>query len=216
MTRYDDDVLAEYVLGTLDEGERRAVEASAALSPSLRAAIDAMRELLCVVPAALPPVAPPPALWARLEASLATTSRFSAFVERVAEMLDVARGAAAAMLDRLDDPERWTPGLVPGMTLINVEGGPRVANAVAGFVRLEPGTAFPEHRHVGHERVLFLQGAVREDDGCELRAGDYAEQVADSRHGFEALPGPPVIFLTTIDGGVWIGDTLIGPDSPYL
>jgi hypothetical protein len=210
MTRYDDDVLAESVLGTLEEAERIAIEEAAGHSASLRAAIDAMRELLCVLPTELGPVGPSAELWARLEASTARTSRFADFVERVAEMLDVARGVAAAMLERLDEPERWGPGLVPGMTLINVEGGARVANAVAGFVRLDPGTAFPEHRHVGHERVLFLQGAVREDDGRVLRAGDYAEQVADS------LPGVPVIFFTTIEGGVWIGDTLVGPDSPYL
>lgn len=60
----------EYVLGCLDAAEMRRVEAMARTDPALRAAIAEWTERLAPLGALAKPVAPPPALWQRLEATI--------------------------------------------------------------------------------------------------------------------------------------------------
>ena len=49
------------------------------------------------------------------------------------------------------------------------------------LIRMEPGCAYPAHRHVGLEEVFVLQGGYRDDRG-EHRAGDYVINEAGSAH----------------------------------
>ena len=51
--------------------------------------------------------------------------------------------------------------MLPGMDLFHIQGGPAVADAVNGFVRLAAGLHFPPHTHVGNEKVFVLEGAAR-------------------------------------------------------
>ncbi|MGP9819375.1 anti-sigma factor [Salinarimonas sp. NSM] len=67
----DDDALAgEYALGTLRGAERAAFEARLAREPALAAAVAAWQERLAPLSDAVPAVAPPPGLFARIEARL--------------------------------------------------------------------------------------------------------------------------------------------------
>jgi anti-sigma-K factor RskA len=70
--RDDDRLLAgEYVLGTLDEDQRREVRRRAAREPALAALIAAWERDLAPLAGGVEPVAPPPALWDRIEAAIA-------------------------------------------------------------------------------------------------------------------------------------------------
>ncbi len=69
------------------------------------------------------------------------------------------------LLSSLSDAARWEPGPLPGSSLFHLDGGPRIATADAGFVRLPAGLEFPVHRHLGSERVLLLEGSYRDSDG---------------------------------------------------
>lgn len=61
-----DDIAGEYVLGTLDAGERRAFERRLLTEPSAVAAVAAWQERLSPLLLAVPEIAPPPALWDRI------------------------------------------------------------------------------------------------------------------------------------------------------
>jgi anti-sigma-K factor RskA len=66
-----DDLAGEYVLGTLEGGERRRIELALPHDPALRAAVTAWEERLLPLSALAEPAEPSPRLWARVEASLA-------------------------------------------------------------------------------------------------------------------------------------------------
>ena len=160
----------------------------------------------------LSPVVPHTALRARLLAELPHTPRFERFAGTVAEMLDIDITAARRLLDQLDDRSRFIPAL-PGVELFWVDGGPRVANAMRGFVRLAAGSGFPEHEHLGEERVLVLQGTSFEPGrNHTARPGDVVVMPAGSTH-YHIVPsdGPDLLVLSVVQEGMLVGDRRLSP-----
>lgn len=88
-----DATAAEFVLGTLDAGERQSVDARRISEPWLDAAIGAWEQRLAPLNEAVTEVAPPAGLLERIEAQLAGT---------VPAAAELAHSAA----DRFDQPER--------------------------------------------------------------------------------------------------------------
>lgn len=154
---------------------------------------------------ALVPVAPDAALRARLLAAVPQTQRFARFAEAAAALLDIDRAAACELLDRLGERSRFVEAL-PGVELLWVDGGPGVANALRGFVRVAAGGHFPEHEHLGEEHLLVLQGSLRDESrGRILRPGDLDVMPAGSTHGF-VVPagGPDLLGLSVVHAGLRI------------
>jgi anti-sigma factor ChrR (cupin superfamily) len=54
------------------------------------------------------------------------------------------------------------------------------------LIRMDPGSSYPAHRHVGVEQVLVLRGGYRDEWG-EHRAGAYLRYPAGSEHHPVAL-----------------------------
>lgn len=149
---------------------------------------------------ALPRPSPSPGLRDRLLASVrAPERRLAPFADRLAALFDVAVARAGDLLTALADPRTWK-ALGPGIALIDVDGGPAVAGADVGFVRVEAGGTFPHHRHLGSERALILQGALVEGDGRIFRAGEEARMNAGSEHSFAAGPDEALIFAVVVFG----------------
>jgi anti-sigma-K factor RskA len=98
----DPDLLAgEYVLGVLDAAGSAAVRLQAQADPRLAAAITDWQDRLAPLAALVAPVAPPPALWARIEAALPTPVATSAEIRpllRAWRSAAVWRGTTAAAL----------------------------------------------------------------------------------------------------------------------
>ncbi len=70
------------------------------------------------------------------------------------------------------------------------------------FIRMQPGCAYPAHRHGGPEEVLILQGGYRDARG-EHRAGDYLLNEAGSSHHPVAFEGAEdCIMLAIAHGGI--------------
>lgn len=94
--RFDPYELAgEYVLGTLSRERRREVDAMLPDDATLRAAVAYWEERLLPLSALVEPVAPPPALWPRIERSLGTAAAPAAVRPGWWERLGLWRALAA-------------------------------------------------------------------------------------------------------------------------
>jgi len=176
------------------------------------------RDLLSQLADALDEESPAAALRARLFSSGLDGPRFGRFGLKVARLLDVDLAEAARLLDDLDVADSWEPGLMEGMEQYDVEGGPAVADAITGFLRLSPGLHFPEHTHLGDEQVFVLQGHfIDHVSGESFGPGAVVPMPAGSTHSFEVIDGgTDLLLLTVIQVGVEIGGVTLGPESPGL
>ena len=165
------------------------------------------------------PVEPPRALRERIGASTRTTSRFDDLEEALGELIDLPPERVRELLLAVDGPDEdrvgaWQQGPGPGIHLLHFRGGPRVADAVTGFVRISAASTFPEHRHVGDEAVMVLQGAFRDSDGSVHRRGEIVRMTAGSEHSLVAIGPVPLCYAAVIHRGVVIGGELMTPDDP--
>lgn len=67
------------------------------------------------------------------------------------------------------------------------EGRERGGGAV--LIRMEPGSGYAPHRHLGTEDVLVLQGGYRDEHG-EYRSGEHVHYAGGSVHAPRALGDP--------------------------
>ncbi len=197
-----DDLLALYAMDLLDAEERAEVERHLAADPDARRALARCLDDLNALPLSLDPVAPPADGLARLLEATASVSRFDAFAGRVAALIDYTLDQARALLARIDDAASWVPGPCAEATLIHFGGGPKLADALVGFVKVQAGAPFPEHTHLGSEIVLVLQGGLQDEDGTIVRRGQERVMGDGTRHDFVALPGPDLIYLVVLERGV--------------
>jgi len=171
----------------------------------LWAAEDAMSdadlaEAFTALSLALRPAPAAAAARARLLAAVtAPEQRFVPFVARLARLIDVTHDRVHELLISLARPELWQT-VLPNVELFHLEGGPAVAGADVGFVRIAAGAPFPHHRHGGYERVLVLQGGFVEDDGTVTRAGASTYRPAGSAHSLTALPDQDLVYAVVVFG----------------
>ncbi len=193
-----DELLPLYALGALDDDEARSVERALAVDPSLMAALTTYQRAAAALAEALPRVEPSAGVRARLLAT--TEGRFERFVQRFAELFDVAADRARELLGLIDQPAAWEPGSEPGCALIHFPAGPALAGADTGFVRLAPGARFAWHRHTGREHNLVLQGHA--DDSLLGRLGPGDEGVAEpgSEHDFVNIGDEDFLFAVWVWG----------------
>ncbi len=167
-----------------------------------------------VLPLAASHATPSTRLRERLLASIAREHRFASFEDRFAELADLPTPVASVLLGRVDEKEHWSAAAIPGVELFHFDGGPRVRDAITGFVRMNVGCTFPMHEHAGREFVLILQGALRDDDGEEYLPGDEIEMDPHSSHSFSAVGTTPLLFITIVMKGIIINGQFIPPGDP--
>lgn len=196
-----EDLLIEYALGTLDGGERSRVDDALQRSAELRAELQAIEETFTGIALGLPPVPPSESARSRLLAAV-EADRFGPFVARLAELFDLARDRMRAVLQQIDQAASWEAGPVPGLELIHFQGGPSVAGADTGFVRLPAGFTFPYHRHKGNERVFVLEGEFTDLVTNEVhRPGELVFRGAGSEHAFVVGKDRDLIFAVVLEVG---------------
>lgn len=203
MERHLDDQAYDAVIAALPPGgEQTAVAAHLQGCDACRHEWATTADALALL--ALPlPLAPPP-LGARERLLEATqTGRFADFIPRVAHFFDVAQERAAELLDWLDEPARWET-LMDWFHVIHLDGGPAVAGADAGFVRLRAGSDFPQHRHVGEERIFMLQGSIHLDGGGILRRGEVLLSTPGSLHSLHVGEDVDCIYALVLYRGIEI------------
>lgn len=200
MTAHVEELLAEYLLGVLGDGERRAVAAHLAACERCAAEAEALGAALGSLAFALRPQAPSPSARERLVADLDGAHRFDPFIDPLADLMDVPADQATRYLRDIRRPPSWQGSPWAGVRLVHVEGGPRTAGADVGFVEVQPGVRFPHHRHTGDEFSLVLQGSAREDTGAVYGPGDLVVRRAGTGHSFTALDGPVLVFAVVVFG----------------
>jgi hypothetical protein len=146
---------------------------------------------------------PPPALRKRLlSAATAGPMRFAPFFDGLGRLFDLGQDAVVRVLERADSESEWEPGPHPAVRLLHLTGGPSLAAADAGLVRMPPSFAWGAHRHHAAERVLILEGGYRDSEGRVHRAGDLHEMGAGTEHGFTVLPDGPLLFALVLHGKI--------------
>jgi putative transcriptional regulator len=202
------DLLASHALGLTNKEE--ASEADNLLTnPAWRALHDEFSSASTALSEALEPAELPTELRERLLRNTQTANRFSDFVGQVATLLDYSADAADTLLRLIDEASSWVLGPSPGSSLVHFDPGPRLGNALTGFVKIAAGMPFPEHEHVGAETILVLQGSYEDSNGTIYRTGDSVVNADGSVHDFSALPGPDLIYLVILGTGIKIGGVLV-------
>jgi anti-sigma factor ChrR (cupin superfamily) len=193
------DLLPAYALDALDDVEAELVANAVAADPALAAELGALIEVTGDLGMIAAPVPPAAAVRARL-LDAARGERFARFADRFAAMFDVAASRARELLALVDRPEAWEPGPSPHSWLAHFDGGPRVATADCGFIRLARGERFAWHRHTGDEHCLILQGEADDSMCGRLRVGDEGQLPGGTEHDFVAVGDEDLIFAVWVRG----------------
>ena len=169
------------------------------------------REAVVALAAGLPASTPNPEARARLLTSIATgAERYAPFFDRLAQMVDLELARVRAVFDAAEDTNRWERDKMPGLALFHFEPGPALAGADAGLVEIAAGVEFPEHVHLGSERVFVLRGAYRDSSGRIVGPGDWHEMPAESSHSYRVLPDAPCLYAVVLEAGITIGGQRFG------
>jgi len=204
------ELLPLYVLGALDATEAEQVEQALLSDPTLAAELDSLAE---TAHALIVPVAPSPDVHARLLSSIGA-GPFERFAAQMARLYDLTVDRSRELLGLIDRKASWETAL-PGVHLVHFDGGPAYAAADCGFVKLEPGTAFPPHKHLGEEVSLILAGRVRDrTTGTVYNPGDEILEPADqSDHDVVCEGDEPCIYAARAMNGISIAGAPARPSK---
>lgn len=177
----------------------------------MKGLVDALAESVPLVPA-------PPSSTLRerlLQRAASPSLRFAPFFSRLSQLFDWGDAQLAALFERAAAPGAFSPSPIPGVELLHLDGGPRVAHADNGLVRIAAGARFPEHRHLGLERVLVLAGRYRdEQSGQVYAAGDWHEMLPGTEHAYVVLPDAELLLAVSVVDGVDVaGYGTLSPSS---
>ncbi len=134
-------------------------------------------------------------------------SALAGFAQRTAGFFRIADTEARSLLESVEhvDQEPWFDDQVAGVRMRPVDA-PELAEATCLLVHLEPGVAYPTHRHLGDEWCLFLQGHAREAER-EWSPGDLVLNPGGSEHPvLEAIGDEPFVFALVLHEGVEFTD----------
>lgn len=147
---------------------------------------------------------PRPELRDRVLAAATPGGRYEGLVSRLATFLDLAPARVRELVGLVPraDLAPWVDDRVARVRLLHFEGGPRVASADCGIVRVAPGATYPRHHHRGDEWALVLEGSAKEDSGRVWGPGDLVHNPAGSAHSFRALGPGPFVFAAELHEGL--------------
>jgi quercetin dioxygenase-like cupin family protein len=134
--------------------------------------------------------------------------RYAPFFDRLMDVWDLPEAGVLEVLERAKDASAFRKTKLPGLRLLDVEGGSRVAGADVHLVRFSPGMRFPRHRHPGDEVLFVLEGSYTDCSGQRVLPGDIHAMSAGTEHGFRVSKGEPCIAASVQRGreftGFWI------------
>lgn len=198
------ELLPLYALGILESDEAKVVERAIAADAALAAELAAYQQTADAIGSAIQPVAPSSDVKLRLLASIGG-GRFEAFSARMAKLFDVTVDRARELLSLIERPASWVPQ-IPGISFVHFDGGPAVAAADCGFIRLALGAMFPPHTHLGEEAVTILSGQIHDvtNDRMVVAGDDYV-QPEGTNHYLVCVGDEDCIFASRAMNGISVG-----------
>ena len=199
------ELLPLYALGILPPDEAAVVERAIAGDAALAAELASYQQATAALGATIHPVAPSADVKQRLLASIGA-GRFEAFSGRMAKLFDVTVDRARELLGLIERPASWIPQIIPGISLVHFEGGPSLATADCGFVRIVPGGVFPPHTHLGEEIVTILSGQLHDvTNDRVIRPGDDYLQTEGTTHYLVCIGTEDCVYASRAINGIEIG-----------
>jgi len=205
----DDALLTEYALGTLDRKTCQELERMLDSDSVLERRLIELQNVFQVFSTPAFTQSPSDSLKTRLFKSLEPATRFAGFATRLAELFDLSEKRIHTLLAAVDKSPQgpWVESGVSNVLFMHFEGGPAVATADCGLVRMDAGCLFPTHTHLGTERSMVLQGEVEENGSRIYYPGDMmAVQAAGDAHTIRSLGEEPLILAVVLHGGFEILD----------
>ncbi|HET9624256.1 MAG TPA: hypothetical protein VFP84_22940 [Kofleriaceae bacterium] len=204
MTADVHELLPLYALGILEPDEAAVVERAIAADAGLAAELAEYQHTTGELGSVIEPVAPSAGVLTRLMASVGG-GRFEAFSARMARLFDVTVDRARELLGLIERPASWVVQ-IPGIALVHFDGGPAVAGADCGFVRMSPGAVFPPHGHLGEESVTILTGRVHDvTNNVMYGPGDECIQAEGTQHYLVCVGDEDCIYATRAMEGITVG-----------
>lgn len=201
------DLLPLYVLGALDEAEINQVTLAVAADPQLADELAALEETALAL---IAPVTPSLDVHARLVSSIGA-GPFERFAAHVARIYDVTVDRSRELLGLMARTASWETAL-PGIHLVHFDGGPAHAAADCGFIKLDPGTAFPQHKHLGEEVSLILAGRLRDRTTGRISGpGDEITEGMDVEHDVVCEGDEACIYAARALNGISIAGAPVRP-----
>jgi quercetin dioxygenase-like cupin family protein len=140
---------------------------------------------------------------------------YSRFAPLLAAALDIDLEVALAQLAEIDSAASWEPSPFAGVELYHVSGGPDVADAITGYVRIAPETVFPHHEHAGDEYVVLLDGTLDAGDGTILHPGRVHSMPAGSAHAV-CSGSNGATYLAIVHRGIVVDGHFLSADDPSI
>jgi|SRR5579859_48424 len=120
----------------------------------------------------------------RILASTGAEGRYGVFADRMARLFDLPLAKARDLMRDLERGVAWNATPIPGFEMIKIDTGPRCQGAMTMLARLQPGTVFPAHRHVGEETSFVLEGGFVDSHGVAVGRGGELFKPEGTHHGF--------------------------------
>lgn len=124
--------------------------------------------------------------------------RWAPHFDKLSALFDLDETALLELAERSSHSQNWEAVPLAGVRLFHLQGGPAIAIADAGLVVIPAGTRFPQHRHLGEERTLVLEGALRDEDGTLYRPGDALTKGGGTSHAFRVPDGAPLVYAVVL------------------
>jgi quercetin dioxygenase-like cupin family protein len=182
-------------------------EASGDLPEFVRDALEldrdpAAREALALISAA--PFRVTPALRSRVLAAATNPGRrFAPLFDKLQQLFDLDEDALSLLFESARDRAQWTAAPLPDVELFHFQGGPGARAADCGLVRVAAGACFPQHRHLGHEKVLVLEGSyLDEQSGRLYLPGDLHEMPPGSEHAYSVAGAGALLLAAAVVSGI--------------
>jgi anti-sigma factor ChrR (cupin superfamily) len=194
------ELLPLYALGVLDAHEQAIVEHAAAVDPALAAELASYFDTAAAMIGEPNPVDPPDEIRSQIIAS-SGGGKYATHAARMATLFDVPLERAHELLGLMERKHQWKPQM-HGITVVDFEGGPAVATADCGFIKIKAGCTFPHHKHRGDEMTVVLMGTIRDlMTGLLHGPGEEVSHEKDTEHEI-ACEGDEdaVLAFRTFDG----------------
>lgn len=184
-------------LDTIDESESHVLAEKLKESPELQSELTAFEATIAAIAYISPPVPVAPNLKNRLFQRIAELDSTPAEEVNSEPISEPSLNTNPPHFIRRSHEVKWQPFRVPGISMGRLFTD-KEKREITCLMRLEPGIAFPLHRHAGVEEIFMLEGdLIVEGEVCHQ--GDYIRSFPGTAHAPITEGGCLLLIKTSLD-----------------